>query len=108
MGAGFALTRFSLVRISIRDLFPDRNLLPRNSGFGGGGQNRILDLVVPQSWGNRQRSGRRRIKERGKRPPAPTVSALLRKRAGLQRANSALTLGTHFGLLKSTFVAKPK
>ena len=35
-------TRFSLVRISIRDLVADRKSLVRNSGVGGGGQNLIL------------------------------------------------------------------
>ena len=42
MGAIFALTRFSFVRISIRDLVADGKSLVRNSGVGGGGQNRIL------------------------------------------------------------------
>ena len=42
MGAVFASTRFSLVRISIRDLAADGKSLVRNSGVGGGGQNLIL------------------------------------------------------------------
>ena len=42
MGTIFAPTRFSLVRISIRDLVADRKSLVRNSGVGGGGQNPIL------------------------------------------------------------------
>ena len=42
MGAVFAPTRFSLVRISIRDLVADGKSLVRNSGVRGGGQNRIL------------------------------------------------------------------
>ena len=42
MGAIFAPTRFSLVRISIRDLVADGRSLVRNSGVGGGGDNRIL------------------------------------------------------------------
>ena len=42
MGAVFASTRFSLVRISIRDLVADGKSLVRNSGVGGGGQNLIL------------------------------------------------------------------
>ena len=42
MGAVFALTRFSLVRISIRDLVADGKSLVRNSGVGGGGENLIL------------------------------------------------------------------
>ena len=39
MGRVFAPTRFSLVRISIRDLVADRKSLVRNSGVGGGGSN---------------------------------------------------------------------
>ena len=39
VGAIFAPTRFSLVRISIRDLVADGKSLVRNSGFGGGGEN---------------------------------------------------------------------
>ena len=46
MGAIFAPTRFSLVRISIQDLVADRKSLVRNSGVGGGGQNRILTYTV--------------------------------------------------------------
>ena len=42
MGAVFAMTRFSLVRISIRDLVGDGKSLVRNSGVGGGGENLIL------------------------------------------------------------------
>ena len=42
MGAVFAPTRFSLVRISIRDLVADGKSLVRNSGVGGGGENLIL------------------------------------------------------------------
>ena len=42
MGAIFAPTRFSLVRISVRDLVADGKSLLRNSGFGGGGENLIL------------------------------------------------------------------
>ena len=42
MGAVFAPTRFSLVRLSIPDLVADGKSLVRNSGVGGGGQNRIL------------------------------------------------------------------
>ena len=38
----FAPTRFSLVRISIRDLVADEKSLVRNSGVGGGGENLIL------------------------------------------------------------------
>ena len=45
MGAIFAPTRFSLVRISIRDLVADGKSLVRKSGVGGGGQNRILTLT---------------------------------------------------------------
>ena len=44
MGAVFAPTRFSLVRISIRDLVADGKYLVRNSGVGGGGENLILIL----------------------------------------------------------------
>ena len=48
VGAVFALTRFFLVRISIRDLVADRN----PSGVGGGGQNQILIcLSVSIRWG---------------------------------------------------------
>ena len=42
MGAVFGPTRFSLVRISVRDLAADGKSLLRNSGVGGGGQNVIL------------------------------------------------------------------
>ena len=42
MGAVFDPTRFSLVRISIRDLVADGKSLLRNSGVGGGGANLIL------------------------------------------------------------------
>ena len=42
MGAHFAPARFSLVRISARDLVADGKSLVRNSGVGGGGPNRIL------------------------------------------------------------------
>ena len=42
VGAVFAPTRFSLVRISIRDLVADRKSLVRSSGVGGGGENLIL------------------------------------------------------------------
>ena len=42
VGAIFAPPRFSLVRISIRDLVADGKSLVRNSGVGGGGDNRIL------------------------------------------------------------------
>ena len=56
VGAVFASTRFSLVRISVRDLVADGKSLVRNSGVGGGGQNLILKnyplanypLVSPQ------------------------------------------------------------
>ena len=40
VGAISAPTRFSLVRISVRDLVADGKSLVRNSGVGGGGQNR--------------------------------------------------------------------
>ena len=42
VGALFAPARFSLVRISVRDLVADGKSLVRNSGVGGGGPNRIL------------------------------------------------------------------
>ena len=42
VGAVFAPTRFSLVRISVRDLVADRKSLVRKSGVGGGGQNLIV------------------------------------------------------------------
>ena len=45
VGATFASTRFSLVRISIRDLDADGKSLVRNSGVGDGGQNRILKIT---------------------------------------------------------------
>ena len=41
MGAIFAPTRFSLVRVSVRDLVEDGKSLLRNSGVGGGGENLI-------------------------------------------------------------------
>ena len=42
MGAIFASTRFSLVRIFVRDLVADGKSSVRSSGVGGGGLNRIL------------------------------------------------------------------
>ena len=51
MGAIFAPTRFSLVRISIRDLVADGKSLVRSSVVGGGGQNRIL------TFGSETRTG---------------------------------------------------
>ena len=45
VGAIFAPTRFSLVRISIRDLVADGKSLVRNSGVGDGGEILILMLV---------------------------------------------------------------
>ena len=47
VGAVFAPTRFSLVRISIRDLVADGKSLVRKSGVGGGGQILILKTVSP-------------------------------------------------------------
>ena len=47
VGAVFAPTRFSLVRISIRDLVADGKSLVRNSGVGGGGENLILMWGYP-------------------------------------------------------------
>ena len=44
VGAVFAPTRFSFVRISIRDLVADGKSLVRNSGVGGGGGNLILKI----------------------------------------------------------------
>ena len=46
MGAVFAPTRFSLVRISARDLVADGKSLVRNSGVGGVGENLILSNEV--------------------------------------------------------------
>ena len=51
MGAVFAPTRFSLVRISIRDLIADGKSLVRNSGVGGGGENLILMLPEEEAGG---------------------------------------------------------
>ena len=52
MGAVFAPTRFSLVRISVRDLVADGKSLVRNSGVGGGGENLILiECCVTKPWG---------------------------------------------------------
>ena len=45
MGAVVAPTRFSLVRISVRDLVADGKSLVRNSGVGGGGCNLILIIT---------------------------------------------------------------
>ena len=42
VGAVFAPARFSLVRISMRDLVADGKSVVRNSGVGGGGQSLIL------------------------------------------------------------------
>ena len=42
VGAFFAPTRFSLARISIRDLAADGKSLLRNAGVAGGGGNLIL------------------------------------------------------------------
>ena len=44
MEAIFSPTRFSLVRISVRDLVADGKSLLRNSGVGGGGEN--LSLMI--------------------------------------------------------------
>ena len=49
MGAVFAPTRFSLVRISIRDLVAGGESSVRNSGVGGGGENLILKFGGTQS-----------------------------------------------------------
>ena len=49
MGAIFAPTRFSLVRISIRDLVADGKSLVRKSGVGGGGDNRILSRCTEKN-----------------------------------------------------------
>ena len=53
MGAIFAPTRFSLLRISIRDLVADGKSLLRSSGVGGGGEDLILsfDLRFEMSGG---------------------------------------------------------
>ena len=45
-GAVFAPTRFSLVRISVRDLVADGKSLVRNSGVGGGGLIFINDVKL--------------------------------------------------------------
>ena len=45
VGTICAPTRFSLVRISIRDLVADGKSLVRSSGVGGGGQNGILTII---------------------------------------------------------------
>ena len=45
LGAVFAPTRFSLVRISVRDLVAGGKSLLRKSGVGGGGQILILNNV---------------------------------------------------------------
>ena len=42
VGAAFALTRFSLERISIRDLVADGKSAAKNSAVGGWGQKLIL------------------------------------------------------------------
>ena len=47
MGAALAPTRFSLVRISFRDLVADGKSLVRNSVVGGGGE----DLILSAGWG---------------------------------------------------------
>ena len=47
MGVIFAPTRFYLVRSSVRDLVADGKSWVRNSGVGGGGQNRILKVPCP-------------------------------------------------------------
>ena len=52
MGAVFAPTRFSLVRISIRDLVADGKSLVRNSGVGGGGEN-LIHIEIAQLRGLR-------------------------------------------------------
>ena len=46
MGAVFAPTRFSSVRLCIRDLVAEEILTKEFWGVGGGGQNRILIPVV--------------------------------------------------------------
>ena len=60
-GAVFAPNRFSLVRISIRDLVADRKSLLRKSGVGGGGQILILGL-----WDH---IGSKIVTENTKNPP---------------------------------------
>ena len=50
MGAIFIPTRFSLVRISIRDLVADGKSLARTSGVGDGGENLIL--IPSEGLGN--------------------------------------------------------
>ena len=50
VGAVFAPNRFSLVRISVRDLVADGKSLLRISGVGGGARNRILS-VDAGCWG---------------------------------------------------------
>ena len=56
MGAIFAPTRFSLVRISVQDLVEDGKSLLRKSGVGGGGENLILTKkrVKSDFWGSGQ------------------------------------------------------
>ena len=49
VGAIFAPTRFSLVRISIRDLVADGKSLVRNARVGGGGHNLVLRNSSDQS-----------------------------------------------------------
>ena len=67
MGAVFAPTRFSLVRISVRDLVADGKSLLRNSGVGGGGENLILSYrhqthPPPKNM----KTQKQRCRERGK------------------------------------------
>ena len=51
VGAISAPTRFSLVRISVRDLVADGKSLVRNSGVGGGGQTQILMKQIGKGEG---------------------------------------------------------
>ena len=61
MGAVFAPTRFSFVRISIRDLVADGKSLVRNSGVGGGGSKSDpqFSLQKQEIEGNRKRERER-------------------------------------------------
>ena len=84
MGAVFASTRFSLVRISIRDLVADGKSLVRNSGVGGGGQNSILKLQKISENGFPQ-LGSKRL-EKSPRPSYETKNRRESKNGSIQKS----------------------
>ena len=85
MGAIFVPTRFSLVRISVRDLVADGKSLLRNSGVGGGGENLILRKAKFSKFGGGGGDGGPELavvqafQNRTEAPPAPPGPKFLGK-----------------------------